>query len=819
MNVLKIIKKEVFDIKSDLDDDKDYLSICSVYDNYSVRMLKYIESKRKSVLESLFDCIADNIKNNLPTNELITVRIDEQLKNYIITRLTIIDISNECKEIQFLFNCIKIYTSLLNEQKTEIFNTWYIYEEYDNIQESFDKLNCKKLYNLFCDIKSKLQNKETHETIHKNINRHNGIVQYILDYIDKKQPISLVSCDTLLTLDAIIFKDYRQNQYDALKYMFDNRHKITQNNTLYDVPNTGICCQATGCGKTYIALNVLKMVAELNNYNSNITILWFTERKSILTDLFLTLDTKQNMYIQNNKLYDKWKNNKIIDMNLFILYEFVHNNDVKWYNKINKKTNKPKIIIINRTWLANNKLYKNITNNIPCLIIHDEMHSCTNDTTYDFFEYVKKNWMSSIIGFSATPIRMVNSLKKNKEMHNKIKYIYSTNNEKLNIISNHSIMNALDSKPKVIVPPKFVLFNSENDIDSDIKYMHIDTDDDLIKISKNEFRCLMTKLNKSIKILPYKKLIAWCGTIKRCSMWKYLFDAHKNKYTNLMHIKTYIDHSKHIENDYELFKYLDNNGILFCANKHREGSDISNLDGCLLLDDVKNRSMLVFIQCIGRVMRCGLNKHFGLVIDSYIKKESETNNQAIITKIIEYYNIISNSSTHYNDTKEKINQYKNLKEKLNLDIETKTIKINISGIIIDIKCSDMTWNSTNTIDNDITKTIKHELGFTRQDEKYLQKENIEIKTVKRKRKKIQDCLVDGQRIRHNAGQNKIWIGQYNASNNSIIHNDIEYTGLSPLNQFAQDHFIKERPDRKNNVNAWKDCECEIDGKWVSMYNL
>ena len=36
--------------------------------------------------------------------------------------------------------------------------------------------------------------------------------------------------------------------------------------------------------------------------------------------------------------------------------------------------------------------------------------------------------------------------------------------------------------------------------------------------------------------------------------------------------------------------------ILFCANKHREGSDIRNLDGCLFLDRVKNRGCIPFNQ-------------------------------------------------------------------------------------------------------------------------------------------------------------------------------------------------------------------------------
>jgi hypothetical protein len=29
----------------------------------------------------------------------------------------------------------------------------------------------------------------------------------------------------------------------------------------------------------------------------------------------------------------------------------------------------------------------------------------------------------------------------------------------------------------------------------------------------------------------------------------------------------------------------------------------------------------------------------------------------------------------------------------------------------------------------------------------------------------------------------------------------------------------ERPDRVKSANGWKECECEVDGKWISTKNL
>jgi len=77
------------------------------------------------------------------------------------------------------------------------------------------------------------------------------------------------------------------------------------------------------------------------------------------------------------------------------------------------------------------------------------------------------------------------------------------------------------------------------------------------------------------------------------------------------------------------------------------------------------------------------------------------------------------------------------------------------------------------------------------------------------------CFTDGQRIRHTIGMNNTWIGIYDSSKNRIVHDLKTLT----LNKFAVLHFESERPDRVSSVNAWKECECEVDGKWISTYSL
>ena len=63
----------------------------------------------------------------------------------------------------------------------------------------------------------------------------------------------------------------------------------------------------------------------------------------------------------------------------------------------------------------------------------------------------------------------------------------------------------------------------------------------------------------------------------------------------------FVDTSKDLNNDFNNYMNEEKNAILFCACKHREGSDIKNLDCCIFLDKVENRNPKTFIQCIGRV--------------------------------------------------------------------------------------------------------------------------------------------------------------------------------------------------------------------------
>lgn len=77
------------------------------------------------------------------------------------------------------------------------------------------------------------------------------------------------------------------------------------------------------------------------------------------------------------------------------------------------------------------------------------------------------------------------------------------------------------------------------------------------------------------------------------------------------------------------------------------------------------------------------------------------------------------------------------------------------------------------------------------------------------------CFKDGQRIRHVIGINKIRIATYNDELNGIVYDGKYYSSLS---SFGLAHHHAYNPSRRSS-GGWAECECEVDGKWISTYSL
>lgn len=80
--------------------------------------------------------------------------------------------------------------------------------------------------------------------------------------------------------------------------------------------------------------------------------------------------------------------------------------------------------------------------------------------------------------------------------------------------------------------------------------------------------------------------------------------------------------------------------------------------------------------------------------------------------------------------------------------------------------------------------------------------------IKKKYRHMSKYFTHDQRIRH-AIENNVWIGKYDYINNGIVFNNQFYKSLGG---FASAHSNKTE-------NGWKECECEVNGKWVSTFDL
>jgi len=429
---------------------------------------------------------------------------------------------------------------------------------------------------------------------------------------------------------------------------------------------SGIHYHATGSGKSWIAMNIILKFSE--KYPKS-NIMWICEKKSILIEQFNITNLRERDFTHIFKKY-----------NILNFSEFKLTN---WYESVNSSIywNKPVLLIINRAFLTSSEKYNKIK--LPFhLIIHDECHTIVNKTTRDFYDYIyEKNPNIKCIGFSATPDLTYEPYK--------------------NIISSYSIYDAFIDN--VIVTPKIKWFSCDD-------ILHYDEIMHLIK----------EQIDNSN--LVYKKIIVWCGMIELCLEMAKLCKMYFKNY--LICIDTSIKTDDYAS--YQDFDKIEENGILFCAAKHREGSDIKNLDCCVFLDKVEKRCPKVFLQCIGRVLRIDKKgkKKFGLVIDVRAKSSL-----TICNHLNQYLNLPADVFPwKYNY---ELNNYKNKFIKINELIMVKNIntnkkdnQINVSNLLEEIPTI-----IEYTID-DLTRLFIREIP---QQEVYIERLNFELEMLERKK--------------------------------------------------------------------------------------
>ena len=158
------------------------------------------------------------------------------------------------------------------------------------------------------------------------------------------------------------------------------------------------------------------------------------------------------------------------------------------------------------------------------------------------------------------------------------------------------------------------------------------------KIGKSNKDITEKVLKTKIKILPYKKIICWCGTISKLKEWYVFF---KEKFPELtLYCSTSKDKEhENFNTDYDKFCDGENNCILLCVNRCKEGSDIKNLDCGIYIDHVKKRGILVSIQTVGRILRPDKDKlkKCGYIIDTFINDGKIEIEIMTACKVISYY--------------------------------------------------------------------------------------------------------------------------------------------------------------------------------------
>lgn len=137
---------------------------------------------------------------------------------------------------------------------------------------------------------------------------------------------------------------------------------------------------------------------------------------------------------------------------------------------------------------------------------------------------------------------------------------------------------------------------------------------------------MIKAFEKDIRELPYGKIVIWCGTIESCYRLAELWGCVFRDYT--ICIDTSVQRVSKWKG-YSDFYNCEDKALLFCAGKHREGSDIPNLDCCIFLDRVTQRGARLFMQSLGRVIRLDPRgkKHKGLIIDAKAKNSIEVCNR------------------------------------------------------------------------------------------------------------------------------------------------------------------------------------------------
>lgn len=127
--------------------------------------------------------------------------------------------------------------------------------------------------------------------------------------------------------------EYRKNQLEVIQHLRTNGLE------------TGIHCEATGCGKS---IEILLYIAHCYKSNPKCKIILFTERVNILADLFDFENSSNPINSPNVKF---WKEKGICDLTKFNIVDRVTVKKSDWVKILNDAIG-PTLLVINRAYLT-----------------------------------------------------------------------------------------------------------------------------------------------------------------------------------------------------------------------------------------------------------------------------------------------------------------------------------------------------------------------------------------------------------------------------------------------------------------------------------
>jgi len=670
----------------------------------------------------------------------------------------LIKIYNDCEEYKQLIPDSQSYEKAKN---IYLSHPKKKYEIYPNLFDFFDRFELKNglisiedyLHNFNQLLKQKLiKDKKSYDEIltQYDFDGYHSLCKFLLDLIVNEEDEEEETEDTKIETNLDDISNIKDNFFFH-KNQIRGIEKAIETNFA-----TGIHSQATACGKTIMELKILW---EYHKTYPTHNLMWFCERIDIPRSLFFTKVSTINLsdkYVYNQENFDFFRNNDIFDFSQFNIIDFINNKPRKlagsFLENSMRLNGKPYFIIINRAYATSKsdfrtnedktvrKFYKYeeiIDYTMPQLIAFDECHSGMAEKTYEFLLYAKHVWNSKIHGLSATAYRKgISNTSFSENLISSIVNIdkYDTisnlqklinifhkhdNHNELNIISWCNIKEAIEEG--YILEPIFHWYNISNKSN--------DKNDEI------EINSTFSVLNETLRLCEFKKCIVWCRMIDLTKESFDNFKKYQGSYDILKNMKAYIDYSRTdngVDNvkyckNYDEFYKSDDNTILFCACKYREGSDIPFLNCELLLDKVKDRTEIVYIQSIGRVLRRSIHKEKGIIksnghiIDSISTDNNNVKAKNIIMKVLKYYLELFDISFKNDATQNQLNKlqmFNQIMSNIKIEPEKKSISIMLNNdkkITIDLKKLDINTLEWKDLIKHFHEILREEMEFDEYD--------------------------------------------------------------------------------------------------------